>query len=487
MADAPDLQRGRQHRADRPRDRGAVAAPPPATWSVVVDDSSPDGTGEVADRLAEEIPEVCVLHRTTKDGLGRAYLAGFQYAVDQGQDRRRHGRRLPHDPAYLPALLEATGSSDIVIGSVRRGGQIADWPPLRRMLSRGGSLYARSILGVHVRDLTGGFKFIRREVLETMDLGSLRAQGYVFNIELTYRALVLGFDVTEIPIVFRDRKEATARCPSPSRSRRSSSSRGRAAAIRGRSPRGAEGPAASRPEAVVRCSTCGCGVAREPSTASPRHRWPGGEDHGREAHERVAAADDEQQDVGDRHRGQDEQRKRWWPSASRYCGRGTSRRGRSWPGRGRRGASAASVYSGRRPARGRLGDEREDRQRGDGQRADHDQRAQQTLAAAGRRRPGAWPPARGRSRPRWRPRRRPWPRRRPPRRRPPSPSKWCLATITSTFCRTGDEVRLTGAQATRNSSRSDSRASSCGGGPRRRRVTQASARMTAMNVSGVPR
>ena len=175
---------------------------------LVIDDSSPDGTGEVADRLAEELPEVCVLHRTTKDGLGRAYLAGFQYAVDQGAEIVGvMDADFSHDPAYLPALLEATGRSDIVIGSrYVEGGQIADWPPLRRILSRGGSLYARSILGVHVRDLTGGFKFIRREVLETMDLSSLRAQGYVFNIELTYRALLAGFSVEEIPICFRDRE-----------------------------------------------------------------------------------------------------------------------------------------------------------------------------------------------------------------------------------------------------------------------------------------
>jgi len=184
---------------------------------LVVDDSSPDGTGEVADRLAGEIPEVCVLHRTAKDGLGRAYLAGFQYAVDQGAELVGvMDADFSHDPAYLPVLLKAAKQSDLVIGSrYVQGGQIADWPPLRRLLSKGGSLYARWILGVHVRDLTGGFKFIRREVLERIDLNSLRAQGYVFNIELTYRALMLGCSVQEIPIVFRDRKEGSSKMSLP--------------------------------------------------------------------------------------------------------------------------------------------------------------------------------------------------------------------------------------------------------------------------------
>jgi dolichol-phosphate mannosyltransferase len=121
-----------------------------------------------------------------------------------------------HDPAYLPTLLEAANHSDLVIGSrYVEGGQIADWPPLRRLLSKGGSLYARSILGVHVRDLTGGFKFMRRDLLERIDLSSLRAQGYVFNIELTYRALMLGCSVQEIPIVFRDRKEGHSKLSLP--------------------------------------------------------------------------------------------------------------------------------------------------------------------------------------------------------------------------------------------------------------------------------
>jgi dolichol-phosphate mannosyltransferase len=184
---------------------------------LIVDDGSPDGTGEVADRLAAELPEVSVLHRTVKEGLGRAYLAGFEHAVASGaQLVGVMDADFSHDPAHLPALLEAAGTSDIVLGSrYVDGGRIVDWPPLRRLLSRGGSLYARALLGVHVRDLTGGFKIIRREVLEAIEPGTLRSQGYVFNIELTYRAIVLGFTVTEIPIVFRDRTEGRSKMSLP--------------------------------------------------------------------------------------------------------------------------------------------------------------------------------------------------------------------------------------------------------------------------------
>jgi dolichol-phosphate mannosyltransferase len=184
---------------------------------LVVDDNSPDGTGEVADRLAAELPEVSVLHRSEKEGLGRAYLAGFEHAVAAGAELVGvMDADFSHDPAHLPALLEAARSSDIVLGSrYVDGGRIVDWPPLRRLLSRGGSLYARSLLGVHVRDLTGGFKIIHREVLEAIEPGTLRSQGYVFNIELTYRAIVLGFTVTEIPIVFRDRTEGHSKMSLP--------------------------------------------------------------------------------------------------------------------------------------------------------------------------------------------------------------------------------------------------------------------------------
>jgi dolichol-phosphate mannosyltransferase len=175
---------------------------------VVVDDSSPDGTGEIADRLAAELPRVEVLHRPGKEGLGKAYLAGFRYAHARGADLVIvMDADFSHDPAHLPALIAAAETSDLVLGSrYVAGGKILDWPPLRRVLSRGGSFYARTILGVGVRDLTTGFRCIRRELLETIEPSTLRSQGYVFNIELTYRAIRGGFRVTEVPITFRDRQ-----------------------------------------------------------------------------------------------------------------------------------------------------------------------------------------------------------------------------------------------------------------------------------------
>jgi dolichol-phosphate mannosyltransferase len=174
---------------------------------LVVDDHSPDGTGEIVERLAAELSAVSVLRRTGKRGLGHAYLAGFAHAVAQGAELVVvMDSDFSHDPRHLPALLEAATTSDLVLGSrYVSGGEIVNWPPLRRLLSRAGSLYARTILGVGVRDLTGGFRCIRREVLEAVGVRTLRSQGYVFNIELTYRAMRAGFHVTEVPITFCDR------------------------------------------------------------------------------------------------------------------------------------------------------------------------------------------------------------------------------------------------------------------------------------------
>jgi dolichol-phosphate mannosyltransferase len=190
----------------------------PGDWRVlVVDDASPDGTGDLADRLAEEIGGVEVLHRRAKEGLGRAYLAGFRHALERGaQLVIVMDADFSHDPNFLPAILAAAGNADLVLGSrYVAGGGIADWPRLRRVLSRAGSLYARRILGVGVRDLTSGFRCVRRQVLEAVEPSTLRAQGYVFNIELTYRALLAGFTVTEVPIVFPDRKAGESKLSLP--------------------------------------------------------------------------------------------------------------------------------------------------------------------------------------------------------------------------------------------------------------------------------
>jgi len=186
---------------------------PAAGKVLVVDDNSPDGTGEIADRLATSDERIRVLHRPVKEGLGPAYLAGFRVALDGGADRIiEMDADFSHDPAYLPRLIEATESADLAIGSrYVEGGGVADWGPVRRFISRGGSAYARAALRLPVRDLTGGFKCFRREVLEAIDLESIEAHGYAFQVETTYRALKLGFRVTELPIVFRDRREGTSK------------------------------------------------------------------------------------------------------------------------------------------------------------------------------------------------------------------------------------------------------------------------------------
>ena len=174
---------------------------------LVVDDNSPDGTGRLADELAAELPGVEVLHRPGKQGLGQAYLAGFGHALQAGAELvMEMDADFSHDPKYLPDLLAAAENADLVLGSrYVKGGGTRNWGLLRRLISRGGGAYARAILGVKVRDLTGGFKCIRRSVLEAIDLPSLRAEGYVFQIEVTYRAIRSGFRVVEVPIVFSDR------------------------------------------------------------------------------------------------------------------------------------------------------------------------------------------------------------------------------------------------------------------------------------------
>ena len=180
---------------------------------LIVDDNSPDGTGQIADRLATEFDVVEVLHRAGKSGLGQAYLAGFDRALSAGAELLiEMDADFSHDPKYLGPMLEASRDADLVLGSrYVPGGGVEDWGILRRTISRGGGLYARLVLGVQVRDLTGGFKCIRREVLQAIDLPSVRATGYVFQIEVTYRALLAGFKVAEIPIVFRDRNAGSSK------------------------------------------------------------------------------------------------------------------------------------------------------------------------------------------------------------------------------------------------------------------------------------
>jgi dolichol-phosphate mannosyltransferase len=177
---------------------------------LVIDDKSPDGTGEIAARLAEELEYVDVLHRERKEGLGPAYIAGFRRALSAGaQLILEMDCDFSHDPVDVPRLIAAAeADADLVIGSrYVPGGSIPNWGLVRRFISRGGCVYAQAILQTRVRDLTGGFKCYRRQVLESIDLDAIHSKGYAFQIETTYRALRKGFGVVEIPITFVDREE----------------------------------------------------------------------------------------------------------------------------------------------------------------------------------------------------------------------------------------------------------------------------------------
>jgi dolichol-phosphate mannosyltransferase len=193
----------------------AVRANLPASARVlIVDDNSPDGTGEIADRLEQAAPgAVEVLHRPGKEGLGPAYIAGFHRALegDAGLVLQMDSD-FSHDPADLPRLLEAAERADLAIGSrYAPGGGVGDWGRLRLAISRFGSAYSRAVLGLGVRDLTGGFKCFRREVLEAIDLDAVDARGYAFQVEMTYRAIRRGFTVEEVPIVFSERRAGSSK------------------------------------------------------------------------------------------------------------------------------------------------------------------------------------------------------------------------------------------------------------------------------------
>ncbi|MHA6794656.1 polyprenol monophosphomannose synthase [Pseudonocardia bannensis] len=192
---------------------GRLHAAVPTADVLVVDDASPDGTGELADEMAAADPRIRVLHRTEKAGLGAAYLAGFGVAL-QGEhqvvvEMDADGSHAPED---LPALLAALSDADLVLGSrYVEGGEVRNWPAHRQWLSRGGNLYSRLALGVGIRDITGGYRAFRRQVLEELDLGEVASQGYCFQVDMAWRAVQAGFRVREVPITFVERERGTSK------------------------------------------------------------------------------------------------------------------------------------------------------------------------------------------------------------------------------------------------------------------------------------
>ena len=191
----------------------AVLRAVPEAHVLVIDDNSPDGTGQRADARAVQDPRIKVLHRLSKDGLGRAYLAGFAWALERDYQRVfEMDADFSHNPSYLSGFLELLETHDVVVGSRRvSGGGVVDWSLGRQLLSWGGSVYARKVLGVSIRDLTGGFNGFRREVLEAVDLHRIESRGYGFQVELKYRCVRKGFDVVEAPIVFPDRQRGESK------------------------------------------------------------------------------------------------------------------------------------------------------------------------------------------------------------------------------------------------------------------------------------
>ena len=180
----------------------------PASDILIVDDNSPDGTGKLADEISGQNPQVHVMHRVGKLGLGTAYIAGFKYAVEHQYDAAfEMDADFSHDPRYLPDFLKAIESADLVIGSrYVNGGGTPNWSLLRRFISGGGNIFARVMLGIPVRDCTAGYRCYRRTVLESIGLDTIESQGYAFQVELAYRVYKRGFKIVETPIIFLDRR-----------------------------------------------------------------------------------------------------------------------------------------------------------------------------------------------------------------------------------------------------------------------------------------
>jgi dolichol-phosphate mannosyltransferase len=191
----------------------AVLKQDPRLEVLVVDDNSPDGTGDIADRMAQAKSRVHVLHRQSKEGLGRAYLAGFRWGLEQGYEAMfEMDADFSHDPAFIGGFLTAIEDADLVLGSrYATGVNVINWPISRLLLSLGANLYARLITGLPLSDATGGFKCFRRAVLEAIDLDQVRSNGYAFQIEMSFRAWKKGFRLKEIPIIFHDRVEGQSK------------------------------------------------------------------------------------------------------------------------------------------------------------------------------------------------------------------------------------------------------------------------------------
>jgi dolichol-phosphate mannosyltransferase len=191
----------------------AILIQDPRLDVLVVDDNSPDGTGQLADDLAKNDTRVHVLHRQAKQGLGKAYIAGFKWALERGYDYVfEMDADFSHDPKFLPEFLRAVESADLVVGSRYTSGvNVINWPMSRLLLSIGANQYARIVTGLPIADSTGGFKCFRRQVLEAIALDRVRSNGYAFQIEMTFRAWKKGFRIAEIPIVFTDRVEGQSK------------------------------------------------------------------------------------------------------------------------------------------------------------------------------------------------------------------------------------------------------------------------------------